>query len=137
MKNKLINEAKLAREEAYAPYSLFKVGASLLTSSGNIYKGCNIENASFPLTCCAERTAIFNAVSNGEREFSQMAIIADTKGPISPCGACRQVMAEFFSDDVTIYLSNLFNETVETTINELLPFTFKLWGKNLLKEGFV
>src|SRR5690625_1797245 len=126
MKNKLINEAKLAREEAYAPYSLFKVGASLLTSSGNIYKGCNIENASFPLTCCAERTAIFNAVSNGEREFSQMAIIADTKGPISPCGACRQVMAEFFSDDVTIYLSNLFNETVETTINELLPFTFKL-----------
>src|SRR5690625_4666366 len=126
MKHELIREAKLAREEAYVPYSRFKVGASLLTASGKIYKGCNIENASFSLTCCAERVAIFKAVSQGEWEFVQMAVIADSEEPVSPCGACRQVMAEFFSDEVIIYLMNVSGDIVETTVKELLPNAFKL-----------
>ena len=84
---KLMNEAKHAREKAYAPYSKFSVGAALLTKSGKIFHGCNIENASFSMTNCAERTAIFKAVSEGETKFEAIAVIADTKNPVSPCGA--------------------------------------------------
>lgn len=91
----LIAAAKKYRENAYAPYSKFKVGAAVLTKKGNVYGGCNIENSSFPITNCAERTAIFKAVSEGEQEFAAIALIADTPGPCSPCGACRQVMVEF------------------------------------------
>ncbi|MBO1005952.1 cytidine deaminase [Pseudogracilibacillus auburnensis] len=126
VKEKLIEEATKARENAYVPYSSFKVGAALLANSGKIYSGCNIENSSFSLTCCAERTAIFKAISEGEKNFQAMAVIADSKGAVSPCGACRQVMAEFFTEDVTIYLTNLTGKTKEITVAELLPYSFKL-----------
>src|SRR5690625_3231886 len=94
MKEKLIEQAKHIREKAYTPYSNFNVGAALLTKSGEIYTGCNIENASYPVSCCAERVAIFNAISEGHKQFQGMAVVADTNGPVSPCGSCRQVMAE-------------------------------------------
>ena len=92
---KLIEAARQAREKAYAPYSRFKVGAAVLTSDGKIYTGCNIENASYGMSNCAERTAIFKAVSEGETKLEALAVIGDTNTPISPCGACRQVIAEF------------------------------------------
>lgn len=126
MKKTLIKTALHAMDNAYVPHSKFKVGAALLTKSGNIYGGCNIENASFPLTCCAERVAIFKAISAGEQQFKAMAVIADTGEVISPCGACRQVMAEFFTDDVNIYLCNVAGKTEQTTIQTLLPFSFQL-----------
>lgn len=121
---KLMNEAKHAREKAYAPYSKFSVGAALLTKSGKIFHGCNIENASFSMTNCAERTAIFKAVSEGETEFEAIAIIADTKNPVSPCGACRQVMAEFCSPEMPVYLANLQGKIQKTTVKQLLPSAF-------------
>lgn len=126
MKKDLMLAAKQAREKAYAPYSSFKVGAALRGNSGVIYTGCNIENSSFPLSCCAERTAIFKAVSQEEREFMELVVIGDTEGPVSPCGACRQVMAEFFTEDVRIYLTNLKGDLFETTLEGLLPYYFKL-----------
>lgn len=126
MKRQLIEEAKRAREQAYTIYSKFKVGAALLGKSGTIYTGCNIENASYSLTCCAERVVIFKAISSGEIEFKAMAITGDTEEVISPCGACRQVMAEFFDDQVMIYLTNLQHLEKETSINELLPHAFGL-----------
>src|SRR5438067_8304073 len=91
----LIKLAKKARAMAYAPYSKFAVGAAVLTQSGQVFSGCNIENISFGLTICAERAAVCAAVASGFRDFSQIVIVADTKEPISPCGACRQVLAEF------------------------------------------
>lgn len=126
MKNKLILTAKEALENAYVPYSNFKVGAALLTKSGKVYSGCNIENSSFSLACCAERTAIFKAISEGEIELTSMAVIADTEGPVSPCGACRQVMTEFFTSDAQIYLSDLQGNIMETTVKDLLPYSFSL-----------
>lgn len=125
MQNKLIKEAKLAREGAYTPYSSFKVGAALLSESGKIYTGCNIENAAYPVSCCAERVAIFKAISSGEKIFKQMAVVADTDRPVSPCGSCRQVMAEFFKGDMPIYLANLQNKVQKTNIEELLPASFQ------------
>ncbi|WP_062198686.1 cytidine deaminase [Massilibacterium senegalense] len=122
-KEQLIQLAIKAREMAYAPYSKFKVGAALLTKNGT-YVGCNIENASYGLTNCAERTAIFKAVSEGETEFKALAIVADTKDVISPCGACRQVMAEFFKKDMPIYLANVSGHQEEWTIEKLLPGSF-------------
>ena len=91
----LIEVARKYREFSYSPYSKFKVGAAVLTKQGHVYGGCNIENSSYPVTNCAERTAIFKAVSEGEKEFAALAVIADTEGPCSPCGACRQVMGLF------------------------------------------
>lgn len=126
MKEQLISVAAQARLNAYVPYSKFAVGVALLTKSEKVYTGCNIENASYGLTCCAERVAIFKAVSEGETDFSAIAIIGETESPISPCGACRQVMAEFFQNDVAIYLANLDGDIASTTIEELLPFSFKL-----------
>jgi cytidine deaminase len=123
-KDQLIKEALEARTQAYTPYSEFQVGAALLTKNNKLYRGCNIENASFGLTNCAERTAIFKAVSEGEKEIQAIAICADTAGPVSPCGACRQVMAEFCDENTKIYLTNLNGNTVETSINELLPGYF-------------
>lgn len=122
----LINEAIKARNNAYAPYSNFKVGAALLTAEGSIYKGANIENSSYSLTCCAERVAIFNALSEGEKQFKKFAIVGEGEKPISPCGACRQVMAEFFDDEVNIYLGNLAGQVKETNIANLLPYSFHL-----------
>lgn len=132
MKNSLIKKAIKARNRAYTPYSKFKVGAALLAESGEIYTGCNIENAAYPVSCCAERVAIFKAISSGERKFKQMAVVADTDRPVSPCGSCRQVMAEFFSKDMPIYLTNLQEETLHTSIEELLPGFFQSTD---LKQG--
>jgi cytidine deaminase len=121
----LIQAAIQARENAYVPYSRFQVGAALLTKSGLVIKGCNVENASFGLTNCAERTALFKAISEGHREFAGIAVVADTKGPVSPCGACRQVMAELCPPDMKVYLANLKGEVLETTVETLLPGAFR------------
>lgn len=123
-KEQLLAQSKVARENAYVPYSKFKVGAALLAKDGTVYEGCNIENASYGLTNCAERTAIFKAVSENVREFAAIAIVADTEGPCSPCGACRQVIAEFCAPTMPVYLTNLKGDVVETTIEQLLPGAF-------------
>jgi cytidine deaminase len=124
---KLIEKAIEAMNKAYAPYSSFKVGAALLTKSGRIFTGCNVENASFGLSICAERVAIFSAVSAGELQFEKLVVVADTDSPVSPCGACRQVMSEF--GDFEVLLVNTRGEVVRTRVSELLPRAFKL------KEG--
>lgn len=120
----LIQAALKAREKAYVPYSKFAVGAALLTKDGKIYKGCNVENASFGLTNCAERTAFFKAISEGDTEFSAITVVADTASPVAPCGACRQVMTEFCAPDTKVYLTNLKGDVHETTIEKLLPGAF-------------
>lgn len=118
----LIEIAKTYRERAYAPYSKFQVGAAVLTKSGHVYGGCNIENASYPVTNCAERTAIFKAVSEGEREFEAIAIVADTPGPCSPCGMCRQAIGEFHIG--RIIMANLKGDVKAVSLEEILPFAF-------------
>ena len=120
----LVELAGKAKEKAYVPYSKFHVGAVLITESGDIYEGCNIENASYPLTNCAERTAFFKAVSEGERNFKAIVIVGD-KNPCYPCGACRQVMAEFCDKDFEIILSG--DDGVKVfKLSELLPYSFEL-----------
>ena len=119
---KLMNCAIKARENAYSPYSHFAVGAALLCEDGTLYEGCNIENASYGLTNCAERTAIFKAVSEGHIKFKALAVVADTEGPCAPCGACRQVMAEFKIP--LLIMGNLMGNIKIVTIEELLPFSF-------------
>ncbi|MED3548947.1 cytidine deaminase [Cytobacillus praedii] len=121
---KLIEEAKIAREKAYVPYSKFKVGAALLTEDGKVYHGCNIENAAYSMCNCAERTAIFKAYSEGDRKFTAMAVIADTERPCSPCGACRQVIAELCPKDMKVFLTNLKGDIQEISIEGLLPGAF-------------
>ena len=123
-KAQVIEAALLASDKAYVPYSQFRVGAALLTKDGSVFQGCNIENASFGLTNCAERTAIFKAVSEGHRDFTCLAVYGDTKDPISPCGACRQVMVEFFKSDSKVILIAEDKSTVEMTVGELLPYSF-------------
>lgn len=120
----LIEAARVAREKAYVPYSRFPVGAAILTEDGTLYTGCNIENASFGLTNCAERTAIFKAVSEGHTRVTAIAVIGDTDGPVSPCGACRQVMSEF-APDARVLLTNLKGVVAETSVRELLPGAFR------------
>ena len=112
----LIEIAKQYRAHSYSPYSHFPVGAAVLAASGKVYGGCNIENSSYPLGNCAERTAIFKALSEGERD------LADTPGPCSPCGACRQVMAEFRIP--RIIMANLKGEWCVVTLDQLLPYAF-------------
>ncbi len=119
----LIAAARDARGRAYVPYSRFPVGAALLADDGTLYTGCNIENASFGLTNCAERTAIFKMVSDGRRRFTTIAVIADTDGPCSPCGACRQVMSEF-GPDARVILTNLKGDTWVGSVRDLLPGAF-------------
>jgi cytidine deaminase len=121
---KLIEIAKQARDKAYVPYSNFGVGAALLTANGDVVTGCNIENASFGLTNCAERTAIFKLLSEGKQEIHTIAVVADAPRPVPPCGACRQVMAEFCRPDTKVILTNLQGDIKETTVAELLPFSF-------------
>ncbi|WP_347860503.1 cytidine deaminase [Salimicrobium sp. PL1-032A] len=123
-KEQLIEKAKTIRERAYVPYSKFPVGAALLTKDGQLYEGVNIENAAYPTTCCAERVAIFKAVSDGHQTFEALAVIADTDRPVPPCGSCRQVMSEFFSKDTPIHTANLSGQTKTMTMEELLPFSF-------------
>jgi cytidine deaminase len=125
----LARRALRARENAHAPYSDFAVGAALLTDSGSIYTGCNIENASYPAGNCAERTAIFKAVSEGERDFTAIAIAGGKAGEepadfCPPCGICRQVMAEFFTADTPILLIKSEREIKRRTLGELLPEAF-------------
>lgn len=120
----LITEAKAAREKAYVPYSNFGVGAALLTEDGTIIHGCNIENAAYSMCNCAERTAIFKAYSDGIKKFKALAVVADTKRPVPPCGACRQVISELCPQDMTILLTNLQGEILQLTVEELLPGAF-------------
>ena len=120
----LIDLAVKTSENAYVPYSHFPIGAVLVTDEGKIYTGVNIENASFGLTNCGERTAIFKAVSEGERSFKELIIYGQTEKPISPCGACRQVMAEFFEPDLPVTLVAKDKSTVVMTVKELLPYSF-------------
>ncbi|KMY50839.1 cytidine deaminase [Peribacillus loiseleuriae] len=122
--SQLISEAKIARDKAYTPYSKFNVGAALLTADGKVYHGCNIENAAYSMTNCAERTAIFKAVSEGDTRFSAIAVVADTKRPVPPCGACRQVIAELCPKDMKVVLTNLNGDIQELTVEELLPGAF-------------
>lgn len=130
-KEELLKIAKEARRLSYSPYSHFAVGAALVCSDGSIYEGANIENASFPLCMCGERNALYNAMMDGKTkdDFVALAIVADSEGPCSPCGACRQVLSELFPEDAPIYLGNLEGDIKETTIAELLPFAFD--GENL------
>ncbi|WP_107838042.1 cytidine deaminase [Metasolibacillus meyeri] len=123
-KQTLMEQSKVAREKAYVPYSKFPVGAALLAEDGTVYLGCNIENAAYSMANCAERTAIFKAVSEGVKKFKGIAIVADTDKPCSPCGACRQVMSEFFAPEMPVYLTNLKGDVQETTVGELLPGAF-------------
>lgn len=118
----LMKIARKARQNAYAPYSHFAVGAALLTESDKVYTGCNIENASYGLTCCAERNAIFAAVGAGERRFKMLAVAADSPEPVAPCGACRQVIAEFGIP--LVVMGNLKEATKTMTAEELLPYGF-------------
>jgi len=122
----LISEARAAREKAYAPYSNFKVGAAVLTRDGKIYHGCNIENAAYGLTNCAERTALFAAIADGYKpgDFAKIAVVGATEGPISPCGACRQVILELGGADLVVILANLESAVGITSPASLLPGAF-------------
>lgn len=119
----LLSAAAAAREGAYAPYSSFKVGAALLAGSGRIYTGCNIENASYGATLCAERVAAAKAVAGGERKFLALAVVADSQRPVPPCGLCRQFLAEF-SQDVLIIMANLNSDIKRMPLHDLLPGAF-------------
>ncbi len=120
--DELIRAALAARSGAYAPYSRFAVGAAVQGAGGRIYSGCNVENASYGLTVCAERVAILKAVSEGEKELVALAVAADTATPASPCGACRQVMAEFGIKRVV--MCNTKGERLTVTLDKLLPYAF-------------
>ncbi len=120
----MLDLAYEAMEKAYVPYSHFQVGACLKGASGKYYLGCNIENASYTPTNCAERTAVFKAVSEGERSFTAIAIVCSGKNPAAPCGVCRQVLREFCEDDMPIVFANINREMVESTLGELLPNSF-------------
>lgn len=124
MQKQWLEEAYTAMENAYVPYSKFPVGAALITEDGIVYQGCNIENSSYGLSNCAERTAIFKAVSVGEKRFKALVITGETEGPISPCGACRQVIAEFCAPKMPVYLTNTKGALMETTVEQLLPGAF-------------
>ena len=120
---KLIETAKAARLQSVAPFSNFLVGAAVKTDAGKVYTGCNVESASYGLTVCAERVAIWKALSEGERQFAEIAIVADTSSLTPPCGTCRQIIWEF-AKNATIVLANLRGETQTCSIKELLPRAF-------------
>jgi len=120
---KLIESARQVREQAYAPFSNFRVGAAVRTKSGKIFTGCNVESASYGLTVCAERVAIWKAVSEGEMELEQIAVVADTEELTPPCGVCRQIIWEFCGD-VPVTFANLKGKTETVQMKELLPRAF-------------
>lgn len=124
----LVKLAQEAMTMAYAPYSGYKVGAALLCADGTVYKGCNIENASYTPTVCAERTAIFKAVSEGKRDFAAIAVCGGKDGVLTgafpPCGVCRQVMREFCGEDFTVYLVGANGSYETLTLGQLLPYSF-------------
>jgi cytidine deaminase len=120
---KLIEAAQKAKEYSYSPHSNFRVGAAIITQSGKIYTGCNIENSSFSLTICAERTAIFKAVSDGQRKFEAIAIVTDLKDPIPPCGACRQVLMDM-AGDIDVIIAGNKGDNIVYKLSKLLPMPF-------------
>jgi cytidine deaminase len=125
-KKELLAAARKARKNAYAPYSNFPVGAAVLGADGRIYSGCNVENSSFGLTCCAERSAIFAMVAAGVGEIREVLVIGSTKEFLPPCGACRQVIAEFAPPSAAIHMCNRTGASRTATVSELLPFIFHL-----------
>ena len=124
---KLIRAAMKARERAHAPYSRFKVGAALEAEGGRVFTGCNVENASFGATCCAERTALFKAVSEGARAIRKIAVVADMPEPCPPCGICRQALYEF-SPDLEVVMANTRGKALVMKLSELLPVGFRERG---------
>ena len=130
----LIDEAKAARLKAYTPYSNFKVGAALLCSDGKVFHGCNVENASYGLCNCAERTAFFSAFAHGYKQgdFDKLVVVGETDGPIAPCGACRQVIIELGGNELPVVLTNLNGDVFETTAAQQLPNAFG--GQDLKKK---
>jgi cytidine deaminase len=124
----LIRAARAARESAYAPYSKFGVGAALLTKDARVFSGCNVENASYGLSNCAERTALYSAIAAGYRpgDFTHLVVIGDTDGPIAPCGACRQVMMELGGAQLIVVQTNLHGAVTRATAAKLLPDAFAL-----------
>lgn len=122
----LIQYAKEAMKRAYTPYSKFQVGAALLDANGHVHLGCNVENAAYGPTNCAERTALFRAIADGHKagSFQAIAVMGDTEGPISPCGVCRQVLVELCEPDMPVYLGNLKGDSAQTTVSALLPGAF-------------
>ena len=127
-KEELAQKAVEAMGRAYAPYSGYQVGAALLTADGRVYQGCNIENASFTPTVCAERSAFFKAIYDGVRDFQAIAVVGgkggDVTGFFPPCGVCRQVMREFCRDDFKVYLVGRDNEIQSLTLKDILPYSF-------------
>ena len=121
--DKLVAAARAVRERAAADYSGFKVGAALETRSGDIITGCNVENATYGLTVCAERVAVFKAISEGHRDFTRIVVVADTDSPTPPCGACRQILWEF-AGDIEVILANLTEVKATLKMKELLPLPF-------------
>ena len=121
--DELVEAAADVREKAYAPYSNFKVGAAVETDEGNIYTGCNVESASYGLTVCAERVAIWKGISRGEKRFGRIAVVVDTEELTPPCGVCRQIIWEFCGD-VPVILSNLHGKSETVRMSELLPRAF-------------
>ena len=119
----LVDAARRAREHAVATFSHFKVGAALETADGAVITGCNVENATYGLTICAERVAVFKALSDGHRAFTRIAIVADTEAPTPPCGACRQILWEF-GGNLSVVLANLTAETGKHELKDLLPLPF-------------
>ncbi len=129
---KLISVAEKARKNAYAPYSKFSVGAALLSRSGKIYTGANLENSSFDQTVCAERVALYKAVSAGEKKFKKIAIVAQGAKPVTPCGICRQTLFEF-SPELEVVCANLKGKVKKYTLKQLLPHPFKYEKKKTKK----
>jgi cytidine deaminase len=120
---RLLEAARAVRQNAFAPFSGFPVGAALETADGRVLTGCNVENATYGLTVCAERVAVFKAISEGERRFKRIAVVADTEAPTPPCGACRQILWEF-GGDLEVILGNLTAETGRYRLIDLLPLPF-------------
>ena len=122
----LMKKAREARSLSHSPYSNFPVGAALLCKDGTVYLGANVENASYPLSMCAERNALYHALMEGRRKEEFLALAVCAKGrPVSPCGACRQVLTEFLPPEAPVYLGNLELEIKETTVGDLLPYAFE------------
>ncbi len=132
-RSRVFESAVLARDRAYAPYSRFKVGCALLDRNGRIHLGCNVENAAYSPTQCAERTALCRAVADGVRpgEFAAIAIVGDAARPVAPCGVCRQVMIELCPPDMPVLIGNLAGQWISKTVADLLPDAF---GPDMLQE---
>lgn len=130
----LVELARQARLRAHAPFSRFKVGAVVECRDGRVFMGCNVENSSYGLSLCAERVAIFKAISEGARDVARLAVIADTQVPVRPCGACRQVISDLFGGDAEIVMANLRGQVETKTVKDLLPAPFDRGFLRLVEE---